>query len=91
MLEIVVGKHPVCNKHKANKRNCKIVSGIGFIITKNAKPKYPSICAQNCHVIMKLYNFLKTKINTILCEQNHFMFNDTLYVQVDWVSMGSPL
>ena len=34
-------KHPVSYKHKENKRNCKFFSDIGFIITKNAKLKYP--------------------------------------------------
>ena len=34
-------KHPVSCKHKENKRNCKNFSNIGFIITKNAKLKYP--------------------------------------------------
>ena len=34
-------KHHVSYKHKENKRNCKNFSDIGFIITKNAKLKYP--------------------------------------------------
>ena len=34
-------KHPVSYKHKENKRNCKNFSDIGFVITKNAKLKYP--------------------------------------------------
>ena len=34
-------KHSVSYKHKENKRNCKKFSDIGFVITKNAKLKYP--------------------------------------------------
>ena len=34
-------KHPVSYKHKENKRNCNNFFDIGFIITKNAKLKYP--------------------------------------------------
>ena len=51
----MVKKHPVSYEHKENKRNCKHFSDIGFIITKNAKLKYP----KSLHLIRKLYNFFK--------------------------------
>ena len=63
MLEIVVGNIQFLTNIKKTKET-KNFSDIGFIsiITKNAKLKYPEICAQNWHVIIKLYIFFKTNL-----------------------------
>ena len=62
MLEIVVRNILFLTNIKKTKEtvNIFLIGPIGFIITKNAKVKYPQICAQNRHVIVKLYNFLKS-------------------------------
>ena len=60
-------KHPVSCKHKESKRNCKFFLILAFLVSL---PKMQTeisldLCTK-LHVIMKLYNFLKTSLLSLL-------------------------